>query len=306
VSDHEGSAPEAGFDAAVPNVARIYDYFLGGKDNFQADRDAAEQLRKVLPEAEAACAENRGFLRRAVRYLAGEASISQFIDIGSGLPTAENTHQVAGEIRPDARVVYVDHDPVVAAHARALLGKSPGVAVLEADVRRPGLILDSRAVADVVDFSRPVAILLIAVLHFIADDDDPYGIVTTLKSVMAPGSYLVISHVTQDRVSPEEHESGLLVYQKASAPVVPRRYEEVLRFFDGTELADPGLVSVSNWRPVVHPPGVSFSNWHSPGRARTLIYGGVACKRLPVTANAAPERDIAPLPAGQRHERSRL
>ncbi len=266
-SGQESPVPGVRFDVAVPNVARIYDYFLGGKDNFAADREAAGELRKVLPDAEAACLENRDFLRRAVRYLAGEAGIRQFIDIGSGLPTAENTHEVAQGVRPDARVVYADYDPVVVAHARALLESSPGVAVIDADLRRPGLITGSPPLTGLVDFSEPVAVLLVAVLHFIADGEDPYGIVSALKSVMAPGSYLVISHVTQDGVSREENEGGQSVYDKASAPVFPRRYDEVLRFFCGTELIDPGLVSISQWR--------------SRGNMRQLIYGGVGRKPAP-------------------------
>jgi S-adenosyl methyltransferase len=170
-------------------------------------------------------------------------------------------------IRPDSRVAYVDYDPVGVTHARALLGSSPGVAVIDADLRRPGLITGSPPLTDLIDFSEPVAILLAAVLHFIRDDDDPYGIAGTLKSAMAPGSYLVISHVTQDGVSREENEGGQLVYQKASAPVVPRRHDEVLRFFDGTELIDPGLVSISQWR--------------SHGHMRQLIYGGIGRKPAP-------------------------
>jgi S-adenosyl methyltransferase len=254
----------AGFDVTVPNVARIYDYFLGGKDNFAADREAAEELREVLPDAKVACLENRDFLRRAVRYLAGEAGIRQFIDIGSGLPTAENTHEVAQAVRPDARVVYVDYDPVVMTHARALLESSPNVAAVDADLRRPGAILGSTPLTDLVDFSEPVAILLVAVLHFIGNDEDPYGIAGVLKSVMAPGSYLAISHVTQDGVSREERLGGLSVYDKASAAVFPRRYDEVLKFFDRMELVDPGLVSISEWRSHV--------------KMRQLIYGGVAWK----------------------------
>jgi hypothetical protein len=258
-----------GLDVTVPNVARIYDYFLGGKDNFAADREAAEELRSLLPDAEIACRENRGFLRRAVRYLAGDPGSGQFIDIGSGLPTASNTHEIAQAIRPDARVAYVDYDPVVVAHGRALLGSSPGVAVIEADLRRPGVIVGSQPLADLVDFSAPVAILLAAVLHFIPDNDDPYGIVDILKSVMAPGSYLVISHATHDSVSREETLGGMSIYDKASAPVVPRGYGDVLKFFDRMDLVDPGLVNISEWRP---------SQRHSSLPMRRLIYGGVARK----------------------------
>jgi hypothetical protein len=255
---------KASFDVTVPNVARIYDYFLGGKDHFAVDREAAEELRSLLPDAEMACRENRGFLRRAVRYLASDPGIGQFIDIGSGLPTASNTHEIARAIRPDARVAYVDYDPVVVAHGRALLGSSPGVAVIEADLRRPGVIVGSQPLADLVDFSAPVAILLAAVLHFIPDNDDPYGVVDILKYVMVPGSYLVISHATQDSVSREEALGGMSVYDKASALVVPRSYGDVLKFFDRMDLVDPGLVNISEWR--------------SSRPMRGLIYGGVARK----------------------------
>ena len=262
-------APKASFDVTVPNVARIYDYFLGGKDNFAADREAAEELRSLLPDAGIACRENRAFLRRAVRYLASDLGIGQFIDIGSGLPTADNTHEIAQEIRPDARVAYVDYDPVVVAHGRALLESSPNVAVIEADLRRPGVIVGSQSLADLVDFSAPVAILLTAVLHFIPDDEDPYGIVDILRCVMAPGSYLVISHATQDDVSREETLGGMSIYDKASAPVVPRSHGDVLKFFGRMDLAYPGLVNISEW---------SSSQLYASRPMRGLIYGGVARK----------------------------
>ena len=261
--------PKASFDVTVPNVARIYDYFLGGKDNFAADREAAEELRSLLPDAEIACRENRGFLRRAVRYLASDLGIGQFIDIGSGLPTADNTHEIAQAIRPDARVAYIDYDPVVVTHGRALLGSSPNVAVIDADLRRPGVIVGSQSLADLVDFSAPIAILLAAVLHFIPDSDDPYGIVDIVKSVMAPGSYLVISHATQDDVSREETLGGMSIYDKASAPVVPRSHGDVLKFFGRMDLVHPGLVNISEW---------SSSQLHSRRPMRGLIYGGVARK----------------------------
>lgn len=237
-------APKASFDVTVPNVARIYDYFLGGKDNFAADREAAEEL-------------------------ASDLGIGQFIDIGSGLPTADNTHEIAQEIRPDARVAYVDYDPVVVAHGRALLESSPNVAVIEADLRRPGVIVGSHSLADLVDFSAPVAILLTAVLHFIPDDEDPYGIVDILRCVMAPGSYLVISHATQDDVSREETLGGMSIYDKASAPVVPRSHGDVLKFFGRMDLVYPGLVNISEW---------SSSQLHASRPMRGLIYGGVARK----------------------------
>ncbi len=269
----DGHVPRVGFDATVPNVARIYDYLLGGKDNFAADRDAAGELCKVLPDVAVACRHNREFLRRAVRYLADQEGIGQFIDIGSGLPTASNTHEIAQAARPGARVVYADNDPVVVAHGQALLGSSPDVAVIYADLRRPGVIVGSPLLGKLVDFAEPVAFLLVTVLHFIHDGEDPYGIVGVLRSVMAPGSFLVISHVTQDGVSDQEYEGGVSVYEKASAPVIPRRYSQVAKFFDGMDLIDPGLVNVSQWRTDSQP-------------TRPLIYGGAARKRL-----SPPRRD---------------
>jgi hypothetical protein len=263
-SDRDDPVPGVQFDPTVPNVARIYDYLLGGKNHFAADRAAAEELRTVLPDADVACRENRDFLRRAVRYLATEADISQFIDIGSGLPTADNTHEVAKAIPPDARVVYSDYDPIVVTHGHALLQTSDDVAVIHGDLRRPGAILGSVKATELIDYTRPVAVLLVAVLHFIADAEDPDGILGVLKTVMAPGSYLVISHVTQDGISREENLGGLSVYDKASSPVHPRRHDEVLRFFNRMELVDPGLVSIAAWR--------------SHGNMRQLIYGGVARK----------------------------
>lgn len=288
-----GRDSKAAFDVTVPNVARIYDYLLGGKDNYAADRDAAEKLHKVLPDVTLACRENREFLRRAVRFLAGEAGICQFVDIGSGLPTVENTHQIAQAVRPGARVVYVDNDPIVVAHGRALLGKSPDVAVVEADLRQPGAIIGDPALRELVDLSEPTAFLLVAVLHFIPDGEDPHGIVGMLRSVMAPGSFLVTSHVTQDSVSPGEYAAGVSVYEKASAPVVPRRYDEVLKFFDGMDLADPGLVNISQWR-TRQPP------------MRQLIYGGVARAAKRANGPAAPSAESPRRhpPAGEGHGKS--
>ena len=161
-------------DASVPNVARIYDYLLGGKDNFAADRDAAAELLALLPDAQAACHHNRAFLRRAVRFLAGQAGIRQFIDIGTGLPTQGNVHDIARAIAPDARVAYVDYDPVVVSHAQALLATTPTVAVINGDLRNPDKILTHPGLRELIDFSQPVAILLTAILHFIADEEHPY------------------------------------------------------------------------------------------------------------------------------------
>jgi hypothetical protein len=265
MSNAEGVVP---FDVTVPNVARIYDYLLGGKNNYEADRRVASELQLSVPDVALACQQNRGFLQRTVRYLAGEAGIRQFIDIGSGLPTVQNTHQIALDVASDTRVVYVDYDQVVVAHGRALLEDSAKqVVVVEGDLRSPGPILGSQAMTDLIDFTEPVAILLVAILHFIRDAEDPYGVVGTLKSVMAPGSYLVISHATNDYVGSEENKAGLALYEQASAPIVPRSHAEILHFFDRLELVEPGLVDSARWR--------GLPRRHE---GRSLIYGGVGRK----------------------------
>jgi hypothetical protein len=194
----EPPSPGARFDPSVPHPARVYDYWLGGKDHFPADRQVAEQVIRQRPQVVAGARANRAFLARVVRYLAAERGIGQFLDIGTGLPCADNTHQVAQHIDPAARVVYVDNDPLVLVHARALLTSTPQGACdyLEADLRDPGHILDKAAAA--LDFTRPVAVLLLAVLHFLPDTDYPAAIVATLAAGLAPGSYLAISHLTAD------------------------------------------------------------------------------------------------------------
>ena len=186
-----------GIDTTVPSTARMYDYWLGGHDNFAADRAAALKVSEAAPEAQLMAVENRRFLRRAVRYLAAEAGIAQFLDIGTGLPTQGNVHQVAQDINPAARVVYVDNDPMVLAHSRAL--KTGGnTVVIEADLRDPRAILDQPGTRKLIDFSQPLAVLLVAVLHFISDDEDPHAIVAAIRDALPPGSYLVLSHVTGD------------------------------------------------------------------------------------------------------------
>jgi len=254
------------FDTSVPNVARIYDYLLGGKDNYAADRKKAEELRKLFPGIEWACRENRDFLQRVVRFLAGECGIRQFIDIGTGLPTMGNVHEVAQGVRPESRVVYVDYDRVVIRHAEALLLRNDHVAVIQSDLRTPREMITHPSMSKLIDFNQPVAILAIAVLHFITDAEQPHEIVGLLKARMAPGSYLAISHATQDFVSAEEETHGMMLYKDASAPVAPRRYAEVLKFFDGTELLSPGVVSISQWRTKRRQP------------KKPLIYGGVGRK----------------------------
>ena len=258
----------------VPNVARIYDYMLGGKDNFEADRAAADALIWLIPDGATACRENRRFVRRAVRYLAGRG-IRQFIDIGPGLPTQGNVHEVALEAAPDARVVYADYDPVVVAHARALLAKpNPGVAAISGDLRHPAEILRDPELGALISLDQPFAVLATAVLHFIGDEEDPYAIARTLTDAMPPGSYLVISHVTPDDVKPDVGRKARAVYANATAQAHPRTRDAITRFFDGLELAGPGVVSVSAWRPeplTAQPDG------------RTLMYAGIARKPLPAS-----------------------
>jgi hypothetical protein len=261
-------------------VARIYDYLLGGKDNFAADRVAAAELLSLIPDAQAACHHNRVFVRRAVRFLAGQAGIRQFIDIGTGLPTQGNVHDIAQATAPDARVAYVDYDPVVVSHAQALLATTPTVAVINGDVRAPDKILTDPALRELIDFSQPVAILLAAILHFIADDEHPYQIADTLKAAIPPGSYLVLSHITADDVPEETSHKAQSVYERATAPVFPRSREAIRRFLDGLEIAsEPGVMDVSlpqPWAPLApdepepaHPPIYE---------GRTLICAGVGRK----------------------------
>lgn len=240
--------PERDFDPTVPNVARIYDWLLGGKDNFAADRRAGQQLLKAVPAVATAARENRAFLARAVRYL-DQAGIHQFIDIGAGLPTARAVHEIVRGAVPPPRVVYGDNDPVVLSHAQALAGTEPGVEVVRADIRHPDDVLSYLAWRQLIDLGQPVAILLVAVLHFVRDDEDPWQLVNTLKDRVAPGSYLVISHGTADHISPDAARNARDAYEDASAPGVARSLDQVARFFAGLEMVPPGLVPVSEWRP---------------------------------------------------------
>ncbi|MFJ1702416.1 SAM-dependent methyltransferase [Kitasatospora sp. NPDC088346] len=238
----------------VPHPARMYDYYLGGKDNFPADRAAAEQVVSLGPLVRISARANRAFLQRAVRHLA-EEGITQFLDIGTGIPAAGNTHEIAQRIVPDARVAYVDNDPIVLVHGRALLaGSGAGhVTVVQGDLRDPKAVLADPAVRAVIDFDRPVGLLLFAVLHFIDDADDPYGIVRTLLDALPAGSRIALSHATGDFTTPEQAAKGPAVYRAATAQLSMRSREQVARFFDGLELAEPGLVTAPLWRPDQEP-----------------------------------------------------
>jgi SAM-dependent methyltransferase len=236
-------------DTSVPHPARMYDYFLGGRDNYEVDRRAAEQVIAVVPEVREMARENRAFLGRAVRFLA-QRGIRQFLDIGTGIPGPGNTGDVAREVNPDARVVYVDNDPIVLVHANALLaGHDPQrTTVIQADLRDPDAILAHPATNSVLDFTQPVAILLVAVLHFIMDDEDPVGIVDRLKQVMVPGSYLVVSHGTSD-IDPEGAAEAVRTYNRGGARIIARTGTQISRFFEGLEPVEPGLVQLPLWRP---------------------------------------------------------
>jgi SAM-dependent methyltransferase len=246
VTGDEKATTGPGADAAHP--ARMYDYYLGGRDNYQADRAAAEAALGAAPELRAIARENRAFLRRAVRHLV-DSGVRQFIDIGAGLPTGENVHQIAQEIAPESRVVYVDNDPTVLVHARALLSPHPlgRMAIVQADVREPERILADDQVRSLIDFERPLAVLLVSVLQFVPDRE-PQDVVAPLRDAMPRGGHLVVSHPTQDfRAGPVGQVAS--AYRRAKAPAVARRKAEIERAFAGFELLEPGIVQTPLWRP---------------------------------------------------------
>ena len=236
--------------ASVAHVARVYDYLLGGKDNFAADREAAEQAMRINPDIVSTARANRAFLVRTTTYLVTQAGIRQFLDIGTGMPTNNNIHEVAQSIAPESRVVYVDHDPIVLSHARARLTSSPeGVTdYIEADLRQPRKILVEAA--RTLDFSRPVAIMLISILHLILDRDDPYDLVSQLVNAVVPGSYVVISHAASDIDSGAMISMANRLNELMAQQSVPRTHREVAAFFAGLDLVEPGLVRVPEWRPA--------------------------------------------------------
>ena len=237
------------FDTSVPHIARVYDYWLGGKDNFAADRELGERTLQAYPNLVFSVRANRAFLARAVRFLAAEAGIRQFLDIGTGIPTANNTHEVAQRAAPDSRIVYVDNDPVVLSHAKALLKSTPegACAYLDADLRDPEAIL--AAAAGTLDFTKPVAVMLIAVLHFIGDDAQAGAIVSQLMDACVPGSFVVISHVGGDIDAEQQTEMVRRLNESVAEKATMRDRAGVTRLFAGLELAEPGVVRVADWRP---------------------------------------------------------
>lgn len=241
-----------GVDVTIPSPARLYDYYLGGKNNFEVDRTAAERLKAQVPETVDVAWANRGFHQRAARWIA-ERGVRQFIDIGSGLPTQGNTHEVVQAVAPNARVVYVDQDPMVAIHSKALLTAEGNTTVLTADLRLPDRILDAPEVRETIDFSKPAGLLMTAVLHFVPDASDPWGIVRRYVDVLAPGSYLALSHGTLDKIPPRSVNALYEVYSRASEQIYLRSRADVERFFEGLELvppypgSDPVVTYVGEW-----------------------------------------------------------
>ena len=264
--------PVPEIDTSRPHPARMYDYYIGGKNHFAADREVADAALSHWPAGRIGLRENRRFLGRAVRYLAGEAGIRQFLDIGSGLPTTANVHEIAQAVDPSCRVVYVDSDPMVLVHARALLTSAPEgrTAYIQADLKSPLDILSSPVVRSVLDFSQPVALMLIAVLHFLQEEDQAEGTLKTLVDALPPGSYLAASHITAEH-DPEGIAGGQRVYRNAGLPMNTRDSDEFASLaFSGLELVPPGVVLVSEWRPD--------SNAPRPSPAEVSCYGGVARK----------------------------
>jgi S-adenosyl methyltransferase len=258
------------FDTAQPHPARVYDYLLGGKDNFAADREFGERMVVAYPEARDAAWENRAFMRRVVAWIARETGVRQFLDIGTGLPTSPNLHEVVQQIAPESRVVYVDNDPIVLTHARALLTSSPegATAYVDADIRDPEKILTSAA--EVLDLSQPVAVTTIALLHYVPDGDDPIGIVARLMTALPAGSYLAISHGTHDPLTPDRRMRMEQLWAASPVPSQVRSRPEVERFFAGLDLVDPGVVPITHWRPDDETDQQSFAD--------IAFYGGLAVK----------------------------
>jgi SAM-dependent methyltransferase len=254
----------ASIDIEQPSAARMYDYYLGGTHNFAADRTAAEKIIAAIPDVAEGCRANRAFLQRVVRHLAA-AGIRQFIDIGSGIPTAGNVHEVTP---PDARILYVDQDPIAVLHARQLLAGNDRVAVLQHDLRDPRPILDH----PLMDLDRPAAVLMMAVLHFIPDEHRPAEILATIRDGLAPGSYLALSHGVKD-ARPREAGDAQQVYHRTANPLTVRTHEDVYALFDGLDILEPGVVYVSQWRPDAADPPVDRPERHA-------MVGGVGAKSI--------------------------
>jgi len=239
----------AGIDVRTPHAARVYDYALGGKDNFASDRGLIDKLTAVIPDTPRAARENRAFLGRVVHYLAAEVGMRQFLDIGSGLPTQGNVHEVAQSVAPETRVVYVDYDPAVLIHSRALLSGAENAATIQGDVRRPSEILQHPVVKKLIDFDEPLALLFVGLFHLVTDDEHPQELVARFREALAPGSYLALCHITGDFHSPETVAQWVNLFGGMAEPMVPRPLQQIQELFDGFEVVEPGIVKASEWRP---------------------------------------------------------
>jgi hypothetical protein len=238
----------ADVDLQRPNAARVYDFYLGGSHNFAVDREMAQRAIALWPEVPMIIRANRAFLRRAVRFLV-QAGVRQFLDLGSGIPTVGNVHEVARADSPDARVVYVDIDPVAVAHAGMILGDDPHVSVIQADLRRPDTVLTHRRLRGLLDLDQPVAVLMVAVLHFVPDADNPSAIIEEYRNALATGSYLAVSHATQDGQRPRQTAEHQSLYARTTTPMTMRSHDAVAQLLQGWQLLDPGLVRLPLWRP---------------------------------------------------------
>ncbi|MEU8391250.1 SAM-dependent methyltransferase [Micromonospora sp. NBC_00330] len=261
-------AAPPGIDPNIPSVARVYDFFLGGKDNFEADRKVAEHALRITPDGPAAGQANRAFLRRVIRFLVSEAGIDQFLDIGSGLPTQGNVHEVATEQNPKAQVVYVDNDPIVLSHGRALLAAEGTATVIQADIREPEAILNHPDVRRFLDFDRPIGLLLFAILHHLGDDEDPKAVAAALIDALPSGSYVAISHFRdpgeRDPEGSRKAREVERVFNESLGTGRWRTDEEILSFADGLTVLEPGLVPLAEWRPEPDAPAtVQTDTYHT-------------------------------------------
>jgi hypothetical protein len=262
-----------GIDVTVPSVARMYDYYLGGKDNFKVDREASDQLALAAPGTKALAINNRRYMQRAVRVLAEQYGITQFMDHGSGLPTQDNVHQIAQSVNPDARVVYIDNDPIVLAHGRALLADNAATTVITADMRDTDAVMADADVVKLIDFDQPVAALFVSVLHCIPDTDDPAGLVRRVMDRLAPGSFVVISHLVAEDDAVRLRLSDFMLTATQGNWGRVRTAADVTGYFGDLELLDPGLVEISTWRPDgTEGPVQETTEW--------IEFGGVARKPL--------------------------
>jgi len=266
--DQDWLPPEINVGVAHP--ARVYDYFLGGKDNFAVDRALGDALTAQIPSAPYSARANRAFLGRAVRYLVKERGIRQFLDIGTGIPSAGNTHEVAQALAPGTRALYVDNDPIVLAHARALMSSHPAGATrfIQADAREPGKILADPALRETLNLAEPVALMLVSILPLVRDDENPQDIVSTLLAALPSGSYLTISHITADFIKPEQAASAVAAGQHSGVTYVPRTRAEVTAFFSGLDLVEPGVVPILTWHPDDGEPADPHAASHYAGMAR--------------------------------------